>query len=114
MTPEDVVRAYFAAYSEGHPERFDEIVSSDYLDYGHTPPGRGPQGARDDYEHAVGIGGGVIPYEIDALVASGDAVCVVWTGHAPKGEEFRGLSLYRVTDGLVSEARHTPIGPPPT
>jgi hypothetical protein len=36
VTPEDAVRAYFAAYSEGRPERFDEIVSPDYVDYGHT------------------------------------------------------------------------------
>jgi ketosteroid isomerase-like protein len=42
VTPEDVVRAYFAAYSDGHPERFDELVSPDYVDYGHTTPGHGP------------------------------------------------------------------------
>ena len=60
MTPEDTVRAYFAAYSEGRPDRFDELVSADYVDYGHTPPGRGPQGARDDYEHAIDLAGGVI------------------------------------------------------
>ena len=43
MTPEDTVRAYFAAYSEGQPDQFAEIVSPDYVDYGHTPPGRGPK-----------------------------------------------------------------------
>jgi hypothetical protein len=42
MTPEEAVRAYFSAYSEGHPEKFDEMVSQNCLDYGHTPPGRGP------------------------------------------------------------------------
>ena len=57
MTPEEAVRAYFAAYSEGRPEQFDEIVAPDYVDYGHTPPGRGPQGARDDYEvHVYQVG----------------------------------------------------------
>ena len=66
MTPEDVVRAYFAAYSDGHPERFDELVSPEYVDYGHTTPGHGPQGARDDYEHAVELAGGLI-----RLVTSG-------------------------------------------
>ena len=54
MTPEEAVRAYFSAYSEGHPERFDEMVSQDYLDYGHTPPGRGPQGARDTMSRPFG------------------------------------------------------------
>jgi len=37
MTPEDAVRAYFAAYTQGHPEQFEEVVSPDYVDYGHTP-----------------------------------------------------------------------------
>jgi len=113
VTPEELVRAYFAAYSEGHPERFDELVSADYVDYGHTPPGRGPQGARDDYEHAVQITGGLIRYDIDALVAGGDTVAAVWTGHLANGSDYRGLSLYRVADGRVTEIRHALIGAAP-
>ncbi len=85
MTPEEAVRAYFAAYSEGHPEQFDEIVAPDYVDYGHTPPGRGPQGARDDYENAVRFAGGVLVYDIDALVARDDMVAAAWL----TGADFR-------------------------
>jgi SnoaL-like domain len=113
MTPEDAVRAYFAAYSQGHPEQFNQVVSPDYVDYGHTPPGHGPQGARDDYESAVQIAGGVIGYDIDALVVRDDMVAADWTGHLPNGSDFHGLSLYRVVDGLVAEARHDLVGPPP-
>ena len=113
MTPEDAVRAYFTAYSQGSPEQFDEIVSPDYVDYGHTPPGHGPQGARDDYEQAVQSYGGVIRYDIEALVAREDAVAADWTGHLPNGSDFHGLSLYRVVDGRVAEARHALIGQPP-
>jgi hypothetical protein len=76
VTPEDAVRAYFPAYSEGHPGQFDELVSANYVDYGHTPPGRGPQGARDDDEHAVQITGGLIRYDIGALVARDDTVAL--------------------------------------
>jgi ketosteroid isomerase-like protein len=114
VTPEDVVRAYFAAYSEGRPEQFDELVSLDYVDYGHTPPGHGPQGARDDYEHALIVGGGVIRYDIEALVASKDSVAVTWSGHMANGSDFRGLSLYRVADGRVTEARNVFIDLPPS
>ena len=114
MTPEDAVRAFFAAYSQGHPEQFDDCVSPDYVDYGHTPPGRGPQGARDDYEHAVQVAGGVPRYDIDALVLRDDTVAVAWTGHPPHGPDIRGLSLYEVTEGKVAETRHTSIGPLPT
>jgi hypothetical protein len=113
MTPEEAVRAYFSAYSEGHPERFDEMVSQDYLDYGHTPPGRGPQGARADYEQAVRRAGGSITYDIDAMLARNGAVAVAWTGHLPNGSEYSGLSLYQVVDGLVDEARHAMIVAPP-
>jgi SnoaL-like domain len=113
VTPEDAVRAYFEAYSQGHPEQFDEVVSPDYVDYGHTPPGHGPQGARDDYEQAVQSVGGVIRYDIDALVLRGDTVATTWTGHLPNGSDFQGLSLYEVVNGLIAEARHALIGPPP-
>jgi SnoaL-like domain len=110
VTPEDAVRAFFAAYSQGRPEQFDEVVSPDYIDYGHTPPGRGPQGARDDYEHAVQLAGGRTRYDIDALVLRDDMVAVAWTGHVPNGSDFRGLSLYLVVDGKVAETRHAMIG----
>jgi hypothetical protein len=105
MTPEETVRAFFAAYS-GHPERLDEVVSPDYVDYGHTPPGRGPQGAHDDYEHNVRVAGGPPTYEIDSLIARGDIVAVDWTGHLPNGSEIHRLSMYRVADGRVAETRH--------
>ena len=107
MTAEDVVRAYFTAYSEGQPERFDELVSPDYVDFGHAEPGHGPQGARDDYEHAVELAGGLIRYEIEVLVAGEDAVAVTWTGHLPNGSAYRGLSFYRVADERITEVRNT-------
>ena len=113
MTPEDAVRAYFAAYSEGHPERFDEIVSPDYVDYGHTPPGHGPQGASDDYEHAIQLVGGAPSYDVDALITRDDTVAAAWTGHLPDGSDFHGLSLYRVVGGLITEARNAFVGSPP-
>jgi ketosteroid isomerase-like protein len=110
MTPEDTVRAFFAAYSDGRPERFEEIVSPAYVDYGHTPPGYGPQGARDDYQNAVEITGGVLAYEIDALVGRGDTVAVAWTGLLPNGSDYRGISLYRVIDGRITETSQALIG----
>ena len=68
MTPEEAVRVYFAAYSDGRPDLFDQVVSPDYVDYGHTVPNR---------------------------------------------SDYRGLSLYRVADGRVTEARNTFIDRPP-
>jgi ketosteroid isomerase-like protein len=110
QTPEQAVRAYFAAYNSGDGSRFDTCVSPSYVDYGHTPPGHGPQGARDDLEHAKTVVGGIAQYSIDAIVVREDTVAVAWTGTLPGGKQARGLSLYRVVDGLVTEIRHAAIG----
>ena len=110
LNPEDVVRKFFDCYSNGRPEDFDEVVALDYVDYGHTPPGRGPDGARDDYENGVKQAGAVIRYTIDALVVDGDMVATAWTGRLPSGEEIgRGLSLYETSDGLLRSTRQALI-----
>jgi hypothetical protein len=110
LSPEEAVRQFFDCYTSGRPEDFDDCVAPDYVDYGHEPPGNGPSGARDDYENAVKMAGGLITYTIDALVADGDMVAAVWTGILPNGATFEGLSLYRVTGGLLRSTRHALIG----
>jgi SnoaL-like domain len=90
LSPERVVHEFFDCYTNGRPEDFDECVGPDYVDYGHEPPGIGPAGARDDYENAVRMGGGVITYTIDVLVADADAVTAGWTGTLPSGATFQG------------------------
>ena len=52
-------------------------------------------------------------YDIDALVARDDTVAAAWTGHRPNGSDFRGLGLYRVAGGRVTETRHALIDPLP-
>ena len=110
LSPEDAVRQFFDCYTNGRPEDFDQSVAPDYVDYGHEPPGIGPAGARDDYENAVKMAGGLITYAILALVADGDMVAAMWTGTLPSGATFQGLSLYRVTSGLLRSTRHALIG----
>jgi ketosteroid isomerase-like protein len=115
LSPEDVVRKFFDCYTNGRPEDFDEVVAPDYVDYGHTPPGRGPDGARDDYDNAVKNAGGVIRYTIDGLVVDGDMVAADWTGTLPSGKEVgSGLSLYRTSDGLLRSTRHVVYGNAPS
>jgi hypothetical protein len=114
LGPEEIVRKFFDCYTNGRPEDFDEVVAPDYIDYGHTPPGRGPDGARDDYENAVKTVGGVIRYTIDALVVDDDAVAAAWTGELPSGADMKGLSLYRTSGGLLRSTRHVLIGDLPT
>ena len=111
MSPAGVVRAFFDCYSNGRPQDFDQVVAPDCVDYGHTPPGLGPGGARDDYENAVKRAGAVISYTIDALVVDGDMVATAWTGTLPGGKEIgKGLSLYRTSGGLLRSTKHALIG----
>ena len=110
LSPEQAVRKFFDCYTKGRPENFDECVAPEYVDYGHTPPGIGPAGARDDYENPVKQVGGLITYTIDALVADGDMVAAAWTGTLPNGATMQGLSLYRATGGLLRSTRHALIG----
>jgi hypothetical protein len=110
LSPEDAVRQFFDCYTNGRPEDFDQSVAPDYVDYGHEPPGIGPTGARDDYENAVKRAGGLVTYTIDALVADGDMVAALWTGTLPSAATLQGLSLYRVTGGLLRSTRHALIG----
>ena len=114
MSPEEVVRKFFDCYTNGRPEDFDEVVAPDYVDYGQTPPGRGPGGARDNYEDAVKHAGAGIRYTIDALVADGDVVAATWTGTLPSGGEAKGLSLYRTSGGLLRSTRQALIGTTPS
>jgi hypothetical protein len=63
----------------------------------------------------VQVVGGVIKYDIDALVARDDGnVAVARTGQLPNGKVSRRLSLYLVRDGLITETRHAAIGALPS
>jgi SnoaL-like protein len=110
LTPEEVVRKFFDCYSNGRPQDFDQVVAPDYTDYGHSPAGRGPGGARDDYENTFKLVGGLMRYVIDALVVEHGLVAVAWTGTLPGGAEVKGLSLYGTSDGLLRSARNALIG----
>jgi hypothetical protein len=110
LSPEEAVRMFFDCYTDGRPGDFGNCVAPDYVDYGHEPPGFGPAGARADYENAVKVAGGLINYVIDALVADGEMVAAAWAGTLPGGASYRGLSLYRVSGGLLRSTRHAVIG----
>ncbi|WP_158604437.1 nuclear transport factor 2 family protein [Nocardioides mangrovicus] len=101
------MREFYACYFEGRPDDLERCVSEDYTDHGHTPPGRGPAGVRADYDQAVAKVGGLVAYVIDALVVDDDEVAAVWTGTLPDGGSMRGLSLYRVREGLIASTHHT-------
>jgi predicted ester cyclase len=112
-----VVERFFSAFNDQTPDVFDEIISADYVDYGHEPPGRGPQGARDDYDGALRAVGKA-DYVIDDMIAEGDRVATRWTatmtaavgdgGQAASDRPLTatGISIYVLANGQITETRH--------
>lgn len=76
-----------------------------------APNGEPP--ASDPYRPTRQRGGRLRAPRLAALVARDDTVAAAWTGHLPNGSDVRGLSLYRVVEGRVTEARHALIDPLP-
>jgi len=113
-----VVRRYYDAYNLKDEKIFDEVISNDYIDYGHQPPGRGLSGAMDDYREFTG-GFKDARFNIDDLVVAGDRVVARWTctgthtgdfiGIPATGKKMSvlGISMYRLRDGKIVETRNS-------
>ena len=112
---EAVIRRYYEeVFNQGRENVIDDIVAADYRDYGHTPPGQGPAGAKQDYRGLVAAFGD-IQFSIDDMFAQGERVAARWTGHlthrgsfwgiAPTGKRvtLSGISLYRLANGKLVE-----------
>ena len=115
---EAVVRRFYdEVFNQGREDVIKEIISPDYVDYGHNPPGRGPQGALDDLRGVMAVSNET-RYVIEDLVAVGDTVAVRWTGHLrhtgrfadeePTGKALTlpGMSFYKLRDGKIVETRN--------
>lgn len=112
-----VRRFYEEVFNQGRAEVIDEIVAPDYMDYGHTPPGRGPEGAKQDLRGIAAVFSNP-HFTIDDLIATGDQVISRWTGTfthtgefagiAPTGKSLTltGISIYRLANGQILETRN--------
>lgn len=112
-----VRRFYEEVFNQGREEVIDEIISPDYIDYGHEPPGKGVEGAKQDYRGATSVFSNT-HYTIDELIATGDRVIVRWTGTYVHSGAFEGIpatgksvwltgiSMYRASNGQIQETRN--------
>ena len=113
----NAVQRFYDAYNKKDEAILNEVIADDYVDYGHEPPGRGLQGAKSDHQD---IAGGVADarFDIDEMFGADDRVVVRWTLHATHTGPFaglsptqkkiavRGISLYRLRDGKITETRN--------
>ena len=115
----NAVQRFYDAYNNKDAAILNEVIADDYVDYGHEPPGRGLQGAKSDHEE-IGRGLANARFDIDEMFGSDDRVVVRWTLHATHTGPFaglpptqkkitvRGISLYRLLDGKITETRNLP------
>jgi steroid delta-isomerase-like uncharacterized protein len=115
----NVVQRFYDAYNNKNEAILNEVIAEDYVDYGHQPPGRGVQGAKSDHKE-VARAFEDASFDIDEMFGSDDRVTVRWTlrathtgpfaGVSPthKKLEVRGISLYRLQEGKITETRNLP------
>ena len=113
------VQRFYDAYNKKQEAILSEVIADDYVDYGHEPPGRGVQGAKSDHQD-IARAFADARFDIDEMFGSGDRVVVRWTLHATHTGPFagipptqkkitvRGISLYRLLDGKITETRNLP------
>ena len=113
----NVVQRFYDAYNNKREAILNEVIADDYVDYGHQPPGRGLQGARSDHQD-IARAFEDARFDIDEMFGADDRVVVRWTLHATntgpfagisptqKKVEVRGISLYRLHDGKITETRN--------
>lgn len=115
----NAVQRFYDAYNKKNEAILSEVIADDYVDYGHEPPGRGIQGAKSDYQEFTRAFADA-RFDIDEMFGSDDRVVVRWTLHATntgpweraglsptqKKAVVRGISLYRLRDGKITETRN--------
>jgi steroid delta-isomerase-like uncharacterized protein len=115
----NAVQRFYDAYNKKNEAILGEVIADDYVDYGHEPPGRGVQGAKSDYQEFTRAFADA-RFDIDEMFGSDDRVVVRWTLHATntgpweraglsptqKKAVVRGISLYRLRDGKITETRN--------
>jgi len=111
------VQRFYDAYNNKDAAILNEVIAGDYVDYGHEPPGRGLQGAKSDHQEIVRALADA-RFDIDEMFGADDRVVVRWHLHATHTGPFagvpptqkkiavRGISLYRLRDGKITETRN--------
>lgn len=107
---EDVVRAYYDAWSDGDVDAVRDLVSDDYLGHVHVLDATEERGADD----LISVVGGQaeafsdVEYELHDLISHNGSVAVRATMRAQHQEtgqegEMDGIAILRLEDGRIAE-----------
>lgn len=118
MNNQEVVRRFYGAFNDRNERIIDEVIAEDYTDFGHNPPGRGIQGAKEDFKGLIKAFN-PIQFNIDEIFSLDDRVIARWTARGTHSGPFagiaatnkqttlRGMSIYRLRDGKIIETRNS-------
>jgi steroid delta-isomerase-like uncharacterized protein len=107
---EDVVRAYYEAWSEGDVDAMRDLVSDDYEGHVHVLDSTEERNA----EELISVVGGQaeafsdVEYELHDVISHNGSVAVRATMHAQHEEtgregEMDGIAILRLEDGRIAE-----------
>ena len=114
---EKVVRRFYEVFNKKDPNIIKEVISDDYVDYGMQPPGRGVQGALNNFE-GLFKSFGDLNFNIEEIISVDDRVIARWSGSAKHIGEFlgfpatqktiqmTGMSFYKIRNGKIVETRN--------
>jgi steroid delta-isomerase-like uncharacterized protein len=117
QTNANVVKRFYDAFNQKNEMILDEVIAADYIDYGHQPPGRGVQGAKDDFRGLVGAFQDA-RFDIDDIIVTDDRVVARWSAQGTHTGDFlglpathrtmtlQGISIYKVRDGKILETHN--------
>jgi predicted ester cyclase len=117
-TNQKAVRRFYEAYNQNDEGILEEVLSVDYVDNGHNPPGKGLQGARDDLRGLTNAFSD-LKFKIEELIATeDDRVVARWAATARHTGDFQGfrptlktmklqgISIYKLRGGKIIETRN--------
>lgn len=107
---EEVVRAYYDAWSDGDVDAVRDLVSDDYQGHVHVLDETEERGAED----LISVVGGqaeafsAVEYELHDVISHNGSVAVRATMHAQHDEtgregEMDGIAILRLEDGRIAE-----------
>lgn len=115
-TNKQIVKRFFEeVFNRNLEQVIPQIISEDYRDHGSNPPLEGQAGALGNLR-GLRSGFSDIRFEIDELLADGDAVAARWTGgmvhsaefygHPATGNSvtFSGITIYHLRDAKIVSA----------
>ncbi len=108
MSPDEVCRAYLAAFGTGNPDAVTVLVTDDFINEHTAALGGGCVGKAEYVRRVPGFLASMpsLRYEVEEVIAQGDRVAAAYTLHAHVNDRdiaVRGVMRFRVEGELIAQ-----------